>query len=201
MYRLYYLPGACSRAVHALLIHLNQPVEIVHRDQVPDFAERFRGGKVPVLIDGEHTLYEGASIILHLLEKHKNDMLPKNGMNRTEFIEWLLFANATIHPAYSRLFFISKVMEDGPQKENAFKVAVQLLEQHWSVVEKHLENREFIHGHHLSIIEILLAVYEGWGRYFPIEIGIGKRTQALLERAAAHPALKAAAEAETVAVG
>jgi glutathione S-transferase len=105
MYTLYYLPGACSLATQVVLHELNQPVELVDIQQLSNFTDINPVGKVPVLIDGDGTLLEGAAILLHLFSKHESPMMPASGASRAKAIEDILFANATMHPAYGRFFY------------------------------------------------------------------------------------------------
>ena len=95
MYTLYYLPGACSLATQVVLHELNQAVDIVDIQQLSDFSDINPVATVPVLIDGESTLREGAAILLYLLNKHPSHMLPTSGTDREQAIENILFANAT----------------------------------------------------------------------------------------------------------
>ena len=108
MYTLYYHPNACSLATHTILNMIAQPVEIIFRDAAENFLEINPANVVPVLKDGDCYLKEGAAILLHLLNKHDNDLLPKSGPERQRAIENMMFANATMHPAYGKFFFAAK---------------------------------------------------------------------------------------------
>mgnify|MGYP000020207874 CR=1 FL=1 len=196
MYKLYYIPGVCSRAIHALLNELEQPVELIPRDSVADFRQINPTNQVPVLVDGDLVLREGSAIVLHLLEKHGSPILSGDPKQRAEFYQWLLFANATLHPAYSLLFFGAKALEsDAAKKEVLAKGAVRLSAL-WGIVEERLRDRPFICGESLTAVDMMLAVYSGWGRYFPLEIEMGDRTRSMIERVQAHPAFALAVERE-----
>ncbi|MFN9528798.1 MAG: glutathione S-transferase family protein [Pseudomonadaceae bacterium] len=188
MYKLYYMPGACSLAIHALLNELKQDVQIIDRSKAQDFERLESRGMVPVLVDNGQVIREGAAIILYLLEKHKNQMLPEGGLEKTRFIEWLMFANATLHPAYGRLFFIGKTLPDGPAKEQALNAASNIISSLWESVDKQLQQSTFVCGSRLTVVDMMLAVYASWGEYFPVDIIISDRARDVIAAARAHPA-------------
>ncbi|MBX9915280.1 MAG: glutathione S-transferase N-terminal domain-containing protein, partial [Pseudomonadaceae bacterium] len=82
MYKLYYAPGACSLATHVLLLELGQPVELINKNTVSNFAALNPLGAVPVLVDGDKVLREGAALVLYLLGKHPNNLLATSGEAR-----------------------------------------------------------------------------------------------------------------------
>lgn len=196
MYKLYYMPGACSRAIHALLNELEQPVELILRDSVADFRRINPTNQVPVLVDGELILREGTAIVLHLLEKHRSPTLPGDPAQRAEFHQWLLFANATLHPAYSLLFFGARALESDAAKQEVLAKGAARLSALWAIVEERLQGRSFVCGESLSAVDMMLAVYSDWGQYFPLEIELGDRTRSMIARVQESPAFALAIERE-----
>lgn len=220
MYTLYYSPSACSLATQVVLHELGQAVEIKNVQQLDNFKAINPVGAVPVLVDhslsntGEgytdKTLTEGAAIILYLLNKHENTLLPAQGYARQQGIENLMFANATMHPSYSRLFFIAQhisdeTIHDKKIKQAAFDTTAESINYLWQVVEQKLvalENDEkflggsFLGGKKPSAADILLAVYSRWGASFPVEITLGPKVQKMLAAVFALPSFEKALAAE-----
>jgi glutathione S-transferase len=196
MYTLYYLPGACSLATQVVLHELDQAVDIVDRQQVSNFTAINPVGTVPVLIDGESTLREGAAILLYLLNKHPSHMLPTSGADREQAIQDILFANATMHPAYGRLFFISQHINDESAKQAAFTAAAEAINTLWQVVEQQLAGQAFLGGGRPSAADIMLAVYFRWGASFPVTIAQGSNTATMLAAVQAMPSFQRALTAE-----
>lgn len=196
MYRLYYLPGACSLAVHAVMQELNVPVDIVPRDEAPEFRDLNPVGAVPVLVDGDLVLREGAAILLHLLDKHDSPMLPRTGSRRSHAIESLMFANATMHPAYGRLFFINQRLVDETVRASAFESAARAIDELWAVVDERLGRSAYMDGEHVSAADFLLTVYARWGARFPVHITLGANTERMVEAVTARPSFQRALEAE-----
>jgi len=196
MYTLYYFPNACSLATQVVLNELNQAVKIIDVQQVEDFKAINPVGTVPVLIDNGHLYREGAAVILYLLNKHPNTMLPATGVLLDQAIQNIMFANATMHPAYSRLFFIAQNMTNEKAKLSAFEVAAQAITHLWQVVEQELEKQEFLGGDQPSAADIMLTVYSRWGESFPVEISLGQNTQKMLDAVASMPSFQRALAAE-----
>ena len=198
MYTLYYSQGACSVATQVVLRELGQSVNMIDVKQIENFKEINPVGTVPVLIDGENTLREGAAIMLHILEKHSSPMLPLNGITRQKAIQDIMFANATMHPAYGRLFFLAENVNDEESKNNAFSAAARAINNLWKVVESDLATKSFLGGDSPSAADIMLAVYSTWGAYFPVDITFGEKTSAMLDAVKAMPSFLKTTSAEQV---
>ncbi|RDE22891.1 glutathione S-transferase family protein [Motiliproteus coralliicola] len=196
MYQLYYLPGACSLATQVVLHQLDQSVEIIDKQQVSDFSAINPTGMVPVLVDNGHTLREGAAVMLYLLDKHPNSMLPASGPAREQAIQDIMFANATMHPAYGRLFFIAQHLADERAKEAAFAAAAEAINGLWQVVEQQLATKNYLGGDHPSAADIMLTVYSRWGASFPVDIPLGPKTQNMVDAVQAMPSFQRAVAAE-----
>jgi len=215
MYTLYYSPDACSLATQVVLHELDQAVEIKDVQQIENFKAINPVGAVPVLVEHSNgevdkTLTEGAAIILYLLNKHENSLLPSTGAARQQGIENIMFANATMHPTYSRLFFIAQHISDEKAKQSAFDAAAESISYLWQVVEQKLEQqsanesdlgRSFLGGSFLggelpSAADIMLTVYSRWGASFPVEITLGPKVQKMIAAVLAMPNFQRALDAE-----
>ena len=205
MYTLYYLPDACPLATQVILHELNQPVNIINMQDVADFSTVNPVRTVPVLVNEndktqKHSFREGAAIILKLLNSHPNTLLPSEGMERDQAIENIMFANATMHPAYGRLFFINQYIKDETAQAQAYEAATGAINGLWNVVENQLATQKYLGGASPSAADILLAVYARWGDSFPVDIEIGTRTQKMLDAVQNMPSFLKALAAEKAQV-
>jgi len=196
MYTLYYSQGACSVATQVVLRELGQNVKIVDVNKLDNFKEINPVGSVPALVDGTNVLTEGAAIMLHILTKHKNSLLPEDDINRQQAIEDIMFANATMHPAYSKLFFLAPNIDDESIKQDLLNKASQSINDLWRVVENKLADKRFLGGDKPSTADIMLAAYSRWGAYFSVDIIFGQKTTHMLNAVLAMPSFKKADEAE-----
>lgn len=184
-YTLYYSQGACSVATQVVLNELGLHYDLIDVNHIDNFKTINPVGAVPVLMDGDTPLTEGAAILLHLLNKHANTLIPTSGKARQKAIQDILFANATMHPAYGRLFFINQHIHDEQAKQDALNSAAGLINNLWDVVESELgsrtlNNNKGLTNSQLTVSDIMLAVYSSWGAYFPVDIIQGTKTQAMI---------------------
>ncbi|WP_330961227.1 glutathione S-transferase family protein [Photobacterium sp. 53610] len=197
MYTLYFVPGACSLATQVVLRELGQDVTLIQKQQVADFTAINPAGTVPVVIDGDRTLSEGAAVMIYLLTKHQSPMLPVYDLTaRQQAIQDIMFANATMHPAYGRLFFALSAIENQTQRQAFFDSAATAINQLWLVVEKRLESSPFLGGEQVSAADIMLAVYSRWGASFPVSIVIPEKVQFMIDHVIAMPNFQKALQAE-----
>ncbi len=195
MYQLYSIPGSCSTGIHVLLHKLKVPVEIRLRDEVENYKDLVATNQVPALQTDDQLLTEGAAIALHLLKKYGNSDLA----NDTDFIQWLMFNYATLHPAYSKLFAVNQTMEDGPEKALLLQTLANRLSEYWSIVDGHLESHEYMHNDQASIVDYLIAIYVQWGNFFPkTTISVGQNVLNLVNRVTDLPEFKAAIQKENI---
>lgn len=204
MYRLYYSPGACSMAIHVILNELGVPFELEKasisegKTRTPEYLKLNPLGQVPVLTDGDTVLREGAAIIIHLLEKNKSKLLPSEGEARRQALEWLLFCNATLHPAYSRGFFLKKTASDVPENGKLFSAAAESINKLWAYIEERLSKTGYLAGDKLTSADILMAVIANWSGSMPRPVSIGPKTRKLLAEVIARPSFQKALATEQV---
>lgn len=180
MYSLYHATGACSLATLTILNELAIPVNVINVNTLTDFDTVNPVASVPTLTIDDQVLTEGAAIVLYLLNKHDNDLLPSEPQARQQAIEHIMFANATMHPAYSKLFFINQHISNEDAKQQALDAAAQHINKLWQVVEQKLSRQQYLGGVKPSAADIMLAVYSSWGEYFPVTINFGERTTNML---------------------
>lgn len=198
MYKLYVRPGACSKAINVLLRELDQKVDVIDARNLEDFKSISPTGAVPAMVDEQGNKFvEGVAIILHLLEKHNSAMLPKDLMAKTQFVRWLTFANATMHPGYSKMFFASAVISDEAEKLLVLKAAAAKINEYWQIVEDQLSKQPYMGGGRLNIVDVWLAVYAGWNAYFPVEITIGPKAKKMIADVQIMPSFIAATRSES----
>jgi glutathione S-transferase len=191
MYTLYFASGACSMAIHVALNECNQPVKL-------EFLKINPRGQVPVLVDDDHVIYEGAAQLVHILEKHNSPLLPKNEPARTDALQWLMYCNASLHPAYARVFFLMKNGAKDATTDALFDVAVKMINKMWEIIEERLSQSPYLAGKDVTMADILMTVIANWSPRMPRPVTIGPNTKKLLQQIIARPAYKKAIEIEQV---
>ncbi len=199
MYSLYYSPGACSMAIHVALIECGVSFELKNvsitegKNRDAEFLALNPRGSVPVLVDDGLVIREGGAQLVYLLDKHHSPLLPRDGKARAAALEWLMFANATLHPAYSRLFFLKK-QNASPELMGAAVDAVNGL---WKEVDARLAAAPYICGKECTMADILITVIANWSGNFPA-IELGANCKRLFKEIIARPSYVKALASEQV---
>ncbi len=198
MYTLYYMPGGSSFGIHALLVELKQKYTLKFYGDIPNYLEINPTGGVPTLEDDGMILREGAAIALHLIEKHDSNLLPKSRPERTEALQWLMMANASIHPAYGKMFFIANNVKDEKLKIELFQAQAETISDMWQIVNKQLEGKAFICGDEPTVADFLLPVYANWSRFFPVKINYGSNFLSYCVKMMQYPSFAKAISVENI---
>lgn len=204
MYKLYYAAGSCSMAVHVALLECGQDPALERVDlmagqqRTPEYLAINPRGQVPVLMDGDRVLREGAAILMHVLDKHQSPLMPQSGEARDMAMEWLMFGNATMHPAYSRCFFLKRNAEEGAVKEKLMDVAAAQINKLWEEVENRLHKNSYLCGEQITIADILVTVIANWSGNVPRPISFGPHTKKLFQRVIERPSYQRALAVEQV---
>jgi len=203
MYTLYYLPGACSLAVHVALIETGAKFKLENvavaegQPRPAAFLKVNPRGSVPVLQDGDLVIREGAAILTYLLDNAKNDLLPQSGKERAAALEWLAFANATLHPAYGRMFWLKRHAKT--ELATLSQAGIDAIQKLWDDVEAQLASQPYLCGKNPTIADILVTVIANWTPYFGNNlVNFGPRTKALFKAVINRPSYQQAMATEQV---
>lgn len=198
MYQLYYSPAACSLATHVLLNELDLEFKLLNKSKISNFSLINSALTVPVLASGDDIIQEGAAIALFLIDKYSSPLIPKEPKDRSHAISWMMFANASVHPAYSKIFFISNNVIDKNAREDALLVAGKNVNNLWEIVEQQLSKTRFTTGASLSMADIMLSVYANWNNFFPGLITLGPNTIRMINEVSSRPSFLKAIAAEEI---
>jgi len=201
MYTLYTIPGSCSSGITVLLEKLQLDYTPVKREDVSNYADIVPTNQVPALKlpDGQ-IITEGAAIVLYLLEKNNSPMLPADLSQKAEFLRWLMFDYATLHPAYGRMFAIQyKVEIDDKEKNRVLTQLAVYVSSLWAILDKELEKKKFITGDQPTVVDYLATIYSGWGKNFQdIKITLGKNVERLVDEVSVLPEFQAGYKKENI---
>ena len=194
MYTIYTIPGSCSSGIVILLEKLQVEYTAVRREDVPNYSDFVPTNQVPALKtpDGQ-IITEGAAIVLYLLEKHNSAMLPADLSEKAEFLRWLMFDYATLHPAYGKMFAIQYRVEMAEtEKTNVLHQLANSVSGLWAILDRELEKKKYLSGDQPTIIDYLATIYSSWGNNFPdIKITLGKNVERLIDEVSALPEFQA----------
>jgi glutathione S-transferase len=121
MIRLHYSPSTAAMVPHILLEEIGAPYERVLVDRAggehtrPEYRRLNPNGLIPVLQDGQLTIYETAAIALHLCDRHPAAALaPALGTDaRSHFYKWLVWLTNTMQATLMLYFYPGRWVDEG----------------------------------------------------------------------------------------
>lgn len=201
MYTVYTIPGSCSSGITVLMEKLQLEYTAVKREDVEDYAAIVPTNQVPALktVDGQ-IITEGAAIVLYLLEKHNSPMLPRDLSEKAEFLRWLMFDYATLHPAYGKMFAVLyRVQLDEADKKQILQQLAFGVIGLWAILDKELEQKKFITGDEPTVVDYLATVYASWGKAFQdVDIPLGDNVERLVAEVSSLPEFQAGYKKENI---
>jgi len=164
--KLYYAETLNPRKVCAVAKYLNAPVEFVPVDlrtgeqRKPPFLAINPNGKVPVLEDGDKTIWESNAIMGYLAHAAGSDLWPRDG-RQIEVLRWLNWDASHFSRHAGMLYFeyiIKPIFNIGPPNESAVKDAIANVLQYGHILNEHLRGRAYLLGDVLTIADFAVAV-------------------------------------------
>jgi glutathione S-transferase len=194
MLRLYdYQPSGNGYKVRLLLTQLGIPYELVQLDvfkgasRTPEFLQKNPNGRIPCvrLENGTH-LWESNAIQWYFAEG--TPFLPSDRLERAQVLQWLCFEQYSHEPfiAVVRSWHLHDFIKDKTQQELDAKVAGGYAAL--SVMESHLQSRQFFVGERYSIADIALYAYTHVAEEGHFDLAKYPAVRAWLERVRKQPA-------------
>ncbi len=196
--KLYYFPSPNPQKVHFGLLELGLDCETVAVDlakgehKQPEFLALNPFGRVPVLVDGDLTLWESHAILSYLGEK-TGKLWPTSAAGRANAHKWLFFLSGHIGPAATDLAYnrIAVKLLGLKGDEDAIARGERALPEVIKILEEQLGKSKWLQGDEFSLVECAygptLNVIEKAGFSFEAF----PKVRAYLDAIRARPAWKA----------
>ncbi|BAY66619.1 glutathione S-transferase domain-containing protein (plasmid) [Calothrix brevissima NIES-22] len=131
--------------------------------RTPDFLTINPTGKLPVLIDGEHIITESVAIALYLGEKYpESNLVPTDLFLRAQLYRWLLFTATELEQPLWRIARHTFIYPEELRLPAEIPLARQDFTNMAVVLEKHLLDRQFLVGEHVTVADFVLAYTLDW---------------------------------------
>lgn len=206
--KLFYHPGNASMAPHCVLEEIGQPFELALVDRAnnshksPEYLKLNPNGLIPVLIDGDHVLYESAAICLHLADAHPEKQLaPALGTpERAQFYKWLMWLTNTLQATLLLYVYPDRWVDAGNEagvrqvRAHAVTKIGGLLDQ----LETQLETSggPWLLGEQYTVLDPYATMLGRWTRGLDRPARSLPQLGAYLERVLARPAVQRALQTE-----
>jgi len=199
MYKLFWTPGGANMAPHSALEEIGRPYELVLVDtdkgehRRPEYLRLNPNARVPTLIDGDHTMYESAAILLYLADKHPAaGLAPAVGSpERMLFLQWLLYLTNTVQEAFMQFFHGDYFVTGEAARAELKAMAEKRLEKQWGVIDAALAaNGPYLAGARFSGADLFLHMLSRWSRNCARPTSTFPQVRKLVELVKARPAVQ-----------
>ena len=105
-------------------------------------------GRVPVLEDGDVTLYESGAIIEYLISRHGGGALKPavEAARYPDFLQWFHYCEGMVMPPINTIVVQTKILSPERRSEEVLGQAQRLLSKALAPIDTALEGREFLIG-------------------------------------------------------
>ncbi|MEZ5557100.1 MAG: glutathione S-transferase family protein [Pseudomonadales bacterium] len=199
MMKLHFAPNSRAGRIVWLLEELALPYELNRMDFHPkdlksdEHRARHPLGRVPVLTDGDVTIYESGAIVEYILERHRNGGL-KPAVDAPEYpyyLQWFHYCEGMVMPPVNTIVVQTLLLPPERRDETALGQAQRLLTKALAPVDEALAGKEYLIGN-FSAADIML----GHACFMSNRLGCVPddmtNLKAYVERIAARPAFQKA---------
>ncbi len=201
MLKLHFAPSSRAGRIVWLLEELELPYQInkmaFHPKDLKSEEHRARHplGRVPVLDDGDISIFESGAIVEYVIARHKNGGLKPSDDSSLypEYLQWFHYCEGMVMPPVNTIVVQTILLPPERRDEKALSQAQRLLSKALEPVNEALAGRDYLIGD-FSAADIML----GHACFMSNRLGcVGEEMvhlKAYVERLANRPAFKTAIE-------
>lgn len=164
MLKLHFAPNSRASRIMWLLEELELPYELNRMDFHPkdlksdEHRERHPLGRVPVLEDGEVSIYESGAIVEYILARHKDGGLKPlvDSSLYPEYLQWFHYCEGMVMPPVNTIVVQTVLLPPDRRDETALSQAQRLLSKSWAPVEEAMIGRDYLIGN-FSAADVMLG--------------------------------------------
>ena len=193
MIKVYGIPRSRTARVLWMLEELGVPYENVKVSfigdvQKPEFVKLNPNRHIPVLQDGDVTLFESLAINLYLARKYDKGLWPKTVEDEGRAYQWSIWAMTELEePVLTVLLnrmFLPEAQRDAKKADDA----AERFKKPLGVLEGALAGREFLVGDAFTVADLNVASVLSWAPLAGLDLSGAKSVQGWLGRCTARPA-------------
>jgi glutathione S-transferase len=190
-------PSPNTRKVQAVAAHLAIPLEFEFVDltkgqsRTPGFLAINPGGRTPVLVDGDFTLWESNAIMLYIAGKKRNDLWPESARARADVTRWQFWQAAHWHEGCGGFLWenlVKKLLFGGEADPAALKRAEDAFHRDAPVLDAHLAKQQYLVNGALTLADFSVASYLHYAAAAKLPLERYKNIRAWYARIEALPA-------------
>ena len=160
----------------------------------PDYRVLQPFGQVPILQDGDFTLFESGAIVLYIGERSET-LLPKDPLARAHATQWLIAALNSIEPFLMNVALIDLFYANEEWAKLRRPGAVDFAKRRLGGLSKSLGDKPYLDGDRFTAGDLMMTTVLRILKHTDIVTG-DKRLAAYIDRCTARPAFKRALDAQ-----
>ena len=160
----------------------------------PDYRALQPFGQVPILQDGEFTLFESGAIMLYIDERSET-LLPKDPVARAHATQWLIAALNSIEPFLMNVALIDLFYANEEWAKLRRPGAVDFAKRRLVGLSKSLGDKPYLDGDRFTAGDLMMTTVLRILKHTDIVTG-DKHLAAYIDRCTARPACKRAHDAQ-----
>lgn len=165
--QIYWIKTHAPRRVLALARHLGLAFDAIHVDlpagglKSPAYVALNPNMKAPVLVDGDHTLWESSAIMAYMCVKAGSDLWPaRDPMAQVDVMRWIAWNDCHWFRPLGMFYFehvIKPQFKFGTPNPEALQTFLPDVERYTRVLDDHLSRHAFVAADRLTIADFHLA--------------------------------------------
>ena len=160
----------------------------------PDYRALQPFGQVPILQDGDFTLFESGAIVLYIGERSET-LLPKDPLARAHATQWLIAALNSIEPFLMNVALIDLFYANEEWAKLRRPGAVDFAKRRLGGLSKSLGDKPYLDGDRFTAGDLMMTTVLRILKHTDIVTG-DKRLASYIDRCTARPAFKRALDAQ-----
>jgi glutathione S-transferase len=160
----------------------------------PDYRALQPFGQVPILQDGDFTLFESGAIVLYIGEQSET-LLPKDPVARAHATQWLIAALNSIEPFLMNVALIDLFYANEEWAKLRRPGAVDFAKRRLAGLSKSLGHKPYLDGDHFTAGDLMMTTVLRILKHTDIVI-TDKRLAAYIDRCTTRPAFNRALDAQ-----
>jgi len=160
----------------------------------PDYRALQPFGQVPILQDGDFTLFESGAIVLYIGERSET-LLPKDPLARAHATQWLIAALNSIEPFLMNVALIDLFYANEEWAKLRRPGAVDFAKRRLGGLSKSLGDKSYLDGDRFTAGDLMMTTVLRILKHTDI-VTSDKRLAAYIDRCTARPAFKRALDAQ-----
>jgi glutathione S-transferase len=159
------------------------------RNQDPEYLALNPNGKVPLLVDGDFSIWESNSIIRYLALQHgqASSLYPAEPKLRASIDKWLDWSLSSLAPAERPMFWGLVRTAPAERDQAVIDASVEATSVLWAMLDRQLEGRAYVEGGTFTLADLVLGCFaqrwygmEGFAR--PVLANLARWHDAIRQR-------------------